>query len=160
MQAAFQQLMQSPSQVQRLMQLLSSGAANGSTPVSAPMTTPSPPGSWTPPASLDHPQLAQLALYDNNIGGGSNNALTFDNKDVVVPSTTQLAEDEVRLACTYHDASEIDADVDVLQASINALIENMGLDSAALPTTSPSTSIHPPPPPSGDDAACASGSRL
>jgi len=147
MQAAFQQLIQSPSQVQRLMQLLSSGATNGSTPVSAPMTTPTPPSSWTPPASLDHPQLAQLALYDNSIGGGSNNALTFDNKDVVVPSTTQLAEDEVRLAGTYHDASEIDADVDVLQASINALIENMGLDSAALPTTSSSTSIHPPPPP-------------
>jgi hypothetical protein len=34
--------------------------------------------------------------------------------------------------------------VDVLQANINALIENMGFDSAALGTT---TTTHPPPPP-------------
>ena len=145
MQAAFQQLMQSPGHVQRLMQLLSSSSTNGSVPISTPITGPTQSGSWTPPATLDVPQLA---FYDNGISGGGNNALTFDgDKDTVVPRATQLAEDEAHLARTYHDASEIDADVDVLQANINALIENMGFNSAELPTTTPSaTSTHPPPP--------------
>lgn len=150
MQAAFQQLMQSPSQVQRLMQLLSSNSTNGPAPISTPMTGPTQSGSWTPPAALDLPQLTELALYDNSTGGGVNNILTFDgNKDAVGPGVTQLAEDEARLALTYQDASEVDADVDVLQANINALIENMGFDSAALATTTttPSaTSMHPQPP--------------
>jgi heat shock transcription factor len=150
MQAAFQQLMQSPGHVQRLMQLLSSGSTNGSAPISAPVAGATQSGSWTPPATLDLPQLAlsQLAFYDNGISGGGNNALTFDSdKDTVGPSATQLTEDEARLARTYHDASEIDADVDVLQANINALIENMGFNSTELSTTSPSvTSTHPPPP--------------
>ena len=149
MQAAFQQLMQSPSQVQRLMQLLSSNSTNGPAPISTPMTGPTQSGSWTPPAALDLPQLTQLALYDNNTGGGSNNVLTFDsNKDTAGPSATQLAEDEARLALTYQDAGDVDADVDVLQANINALIENMGFDSAPLATTIPpsATSIHPQPP--------------
>jgi hypothetical protein len=99
--------------------------------------------------ALDLPQLTQLALYDNNTGGGGNNVLTFDsNKDAVGPSATQLAEDEARLALTYQDAREVDADVDVLQANINALIENMGFDSTALATTTTpfATSIHPQPP--------------
>jgi len=113
------------------------------------MTGPTQSGSWTPPAALDLPQLTQLALYDNSAGGGGNNVLTFDsNKDTVCPSATQLEEDEARLACTYQGASEVDADVDVLQANINALIENMGFDSAALATTAnPSPPfIHPQPP--------------
>ena len=149
MQAAFQQLMQSPSQVQRLMQLLSSNSTNGPAPITTPMTGPTQSGSWTPPAALDLPQLTQLALYDNSTGGGGNNVFTFDsNKDTVGPSATQLTEDEARLALTYQDSSEVDADVDVLQANINALIENMGFDSAALATTTPpsATSIHPQPP--------------
>jgi len=141
MQAAFQQLMQSPSQVQRLLHLLSSNSTNGPAPISTPMTGPTQSGSWTPPAALDLPQLTQLALYDNSAGGGGNNVLTFDsNKDTVCPSATQLEEDEARLACTYQGASEVDADVDVLQANINALIENMGFDSAALATTANSLS--------------------
>jgi len=149
MQAAFQQLMQSPSQVQRLMQLLSSSSTNGSAPISTPMTGPTQSSSWTPPAALDLPQLTQLALYDNSIGGGGNNVLTFDsNKDTVGPNATQLAEDEARMRRTYQGASEVDSDVDVLQANINALIEDMGFDSAALAnaTTLPATSIHQQPP--------------
>lgn len=118
--------------------------------MSTPMTGSTQSGSWTPPAALDLPQLTQLALYDNSTGGGGNNVLTFDsNKDTVGPSATQLAEDEARLALTYQDASEVDADVDVLQANINALIGNMGFDSAPLATTTtnPSaTSIHSQPP--------------
>jgi len=141
--------MQSPSQVQRLMQLLSSNSTNGPAPISTPMTGSTQSGSWTPPAALDLPQLTQLALYDDSTAGGGDNVLTFDNnKDTIGPSSTQLAEDEARLALTYQDASEIDADVDVLQANINALIENMGFDTAALAssTTPSATSIHPQPP--------------
>jgi len=142
MQAAFQRLMQSPGQVQRIMQLLSSTSTNGPASISAPMTGPTQQSnSWPPPASLD---LTQLALYDSSIGGGNNTALTFDNKDAIGPSPMQLAEDEARLARTYDDAGEIDADVDVLQANINALIENMGLGSAALPDSS-AASTDPPP---------------
>lgn len=131
------------------MQLISSNSTNGPAPISTPMMGPTQSGSWTPPAALDLPQLTQLALYDNSTGGGGNNVLTFDsNKDTVGPSATQLAEDEARLALQYQDASEVDADVDVLQANINALIENMGFDSAPLATTTtPSaTSIHSQPP--------------
>jgi len=155
MQAAFQQLMQSPGQVQRLLQLLSSGSTNVPTPISTPITGAAQSGSWTPPASLDLPQLAQLALYDNSIGGGSNNVLTFDNKDIIGPSTTQLTDDEARLARSYHDAGEIDADVNALQANIDALIENMGLDSAAPDTTSVDPSHPQPPLPSSEEMPSA-----
>ncbi|KAI0253483.1 hypothetical protein BJV78DRAFT_180078 [Lactifluus subvellereus] len=133
MQAAFQQLMQSPGQVQRLMQLLSSSSTNASNSIPTPLTGPAQSASWSPPASVDLPQLAQLALYDSSIGGG-NNALTFD-RDIVGPNTAQLTEDEAHLARTYHNASDISADVDVLQANIDAFMENLGLDSAALATT-------------------------
>jgi hypothetical protein len=148
MQVAFQQLLQSPGQVQRLLQLLSSGS-NGSASMPTPITGTAQSGSWTPPASLDFPQLAQLALYDNGIGGATTNALTFDSKDTVGPSTTQLADDQARLARSYHDAGDIDADVDVLQANLNALIENMGLDPAALTNTSTASTHSPPVPSSG-----------
>jgi len=148
MQVAFQQLLQSPGQVQRLLQLLSSSSTNGSAPISTPITGTAQSGPWTPPASLDFPQLAQLALYDNSISGACTNALTFDSKDTVGPSTTQLADDQARLARSYHDASDIDADVDVLQDNINALIENMGLDPALTNTSTAST--HSPPVPSSE----------
>ena len=138
MQAAFQQLMQSPGQVQRLMHLLS-GSTNGST--SAPTQS----GTWTPPISVDLPQLSQLALYDGGSGGsGSVGALTFDHEDSIGPSPSQFAEEEARLARTYHDAGDIDADVNALQANINALIENMGLDSAPLAAPHPHPPPHPP----------------
>lgn len=137
MQAAFQQLMQSPGQVQRLMQLLST-SPNASTP---PLTSPTTqPGTWTPPMAVDLPQLSQLALYD---GTGSAGALTFDEKDSTGPRPSQLAEEEARLAHTYHDAGDIDADVNALQANINALIENMGLD-APNPHSDPSAEEHTP----------------
>jgi hypothetical protein len=146
MQAAFQQLMQSPGQVQRLLQLLSSSSANTSNTIPTPLTGPAQSGSWAPPASVDFPQLAQLALYDGS-GGGGNNALTFDSKDIVGPITSQLAEDEAHLARTYDNAAEINADVDVLQANIDALLENMGLNSTAIATTNASAP-HPPTHPS------------
>jgi hypothetical protein len=93
---------------------------------------------------VDIPQLSQLALYDNNVGGG-NNAVTFDSKDIVTPTTSsQLAEAEASLAHTYQNANEINADVNVLQASIDALLENMGVESAAFANTDASAaSAHP-----------------
>jgi hypothetical protein len=141
MQAAFQQLMQSPGQVQRLMQLLSTNPSN---PFPTSLTGPVQSSSWSPPSSVDIPQLSQLALYDSNVGGG-NNALTFDSKDIITPTTSsQLAEVEARLAHTYQNANEINADVNVLQASIDALLENMGVESAVLANTDASTaSAHP-----------------
>ncbi|KAH9014339.1 hypothetical protein EDB85DRAFT_875297 [Lactarius pseudohatsudake] len=84
--------------------------------------------------------LSQLALYDG--GGGSIGALTFDDKDTIGPSPSQLTEEEARLAHTYHNASDIDADVSALQANINDLIENMGFDSAPLTATLPHPHSH------------------
>jgi heat shock transcription factor len=71
--------------------------------------------------------------------------LTFDSKDTIGPSMTRLADDEADLQRSYHDASDIEADVDVLQTNINELIENMGLDPAALANTSPASTHLPPP---------------
>jgi len=84
--------------------------------------------------AVDLPQLSQLALYD---GTGSAGALTFDDKDSVGPRPSQLTEEEARLAHTYHEAGDIDADVNALQANINALIENMGLDAHPHPHSDP-----------------------
>jgi hypothetical protein len=70
-------------------------------------------------------------------GSGSVGALTFDDEDSIGPRPSQLTEEEARLARTYHDADDIDADVNALQANINALIENMG-DSTAHPHSHPS----------------------
>ena len=140
MQAAFQQLMQSPGQVQRLMQLLSSGSTNGPAP---PLTAPTQSGTWTPPISVDLPQLSQLALYDGGSGGsGSLGALTFDDEDSIGPRPSQLNEEEIRLARTYHDAGDVDAEVNALQDNINALIEDIGFDSAPLAPAHPHS--HPP----------------
>ena len=85
--------------------------------------------------AVDLPQLSQLALYD---GSGSAGALTFDDKDAIGPRPSQLADENARLANTYHAARDIDADVNALQANINALIENMGLDAAHSQATHPS----------------------
>jgi len=94
--------------------------------------------------------LSQLALYDGGSGGSNSiGALTFDDKDTIGPRPSQLTEEEARLACTYHDATEIDADVNVLQANINALIENMGFDSAPVTAAHPHPHSHPPLPPVG-----------
>lgn len=44
------------------------------------------------------------------------------------PALEPLVESANRLQKTYHDASEIDADVDALQYSLNSLISGMGID--------------------------------
>jgi hypothetical protein len=56
-------------------------------------------------------------------------------KDDVSPSLEPLVENANRLQNTYHDAAEIDADVDALQLSLNSLINGLGLDPNALAST-------------------------
>lgn len=78
----------------------------------------------------DHTSPSSIALRD------AEGALSVD------PS---LAHNTERLHKAYEDASQIDADVDALQYSINSLIENLGLDPTAImpgsddPTVSSST---------------------
>ena len=61
------------------------------------------------------------------------------------PPLQLLLDESTRLQKTYQDASEIDADMDLLQSSINSFIQNLGIDPATLPTSddpvSPSTPI-------------------
>ena len=48
------------------------------------------------------------------------------------PALEPLVESANRLQKTYHDAAEINADVDALQLSLNSLIHNLGLDPTAV----------------------------
>ena len=53
------------------------------------------------------------------------------------PSLEPLVENANQLQKTYHDASEIDADVDALQFSLNSLIHGLGLDPNAVSGVTP-----------------------
>ncbi len=57
------------------------------------------------------------------------------------PSLEPLVENANRLQKTYHDADEINADVDALQYSLNSLIHNLGLDPTAIPPQSGQTDV-------------------
>ncbi|OBZ65652.1 Heat shock factor protein [Grifola frondosa] len=54
-----------------------------------------------------------------------------DNSPMLQP----LLENVDQLQKTYRDASEIDADMDVLQHNINSLIQNLGIDPSTIMTT-------------------------
>lgn len=97
-----------------------------------------------PPPSLPDPSAASsLALRD------SEGALTID------PS---LAQNTERLHKVYQDASQIDADVDALQYSINSLIENLGLDpNAIMPLDEAGNSVPNPIAPPINEVGSGSG---
>lgn len=150
--AALQSLLASPTQLQRLMQAL---AAQQNQPV-PPLPTPAP--ADLPPerasTSLD-PRLVthQVTPYDPNAYDFSrlrtdipppavaqNTSLLgpLMSKDDEGPSLQPLVDNADRLQKTYRDASEISADVDALQYSLNSLIHNLGLDPHAVVDTGPS----------------------
>ncbi|CAL1705521.1 unnamed protein product [Somion occarium] len=61
-----------------------------------------------------------------------------DSDDALGPllNNAELLHSAEQLHKAYQDASQIDADVDALQFSINSLIENLGLDPTAITTIS------------------------
>ncbi|KDQ61293.1 hypothetical protein JAAARDRAFT_67635 [Jaapia argillacea MUCL 33604] len=168
MNAAFQQMLNSPSQMQRLLQAF---ANQNAFPFQTPSPDPQhvaphyPPPHYDPspshsfglrpentPTSTQQPQTQPLQLYSPT----KSLSTTLGGE---LPNLQPLGETSDRLAKTYQDAAEIDADVDALQHSIYTLIENLGLDPNLIqtqnqesvnhhlpshPPTAPSTSMSNP----------------
>ena len=82
-----------------------------------------------PSAANNHAQSAALA--PSLLG-----SLSQKEDDIDVPSLEPLVENANRLQKNYRDASEIDADVDALQLSLNSLINGLGLDPGSLASAS------------------------
>ncbi|OCH93869.1 hypothetical protein OBBRIDRAFT_789905 [Obba rivulosa] len=134
-QAAIQQVLNTPGQLQRLMQALANTQQQP-----FPLTHPSDSNPSPRPA-----QHGQIAPYDSN--GFDYNGDRF-RQDIPVGASTSpvampllsdsgpalepLMDNMQRLQKTYQTAAEIEADMDVLQHSINSLIENLGMDPLAL----------------------------
>lgn len=145
--ATLQNIINSPSQLQQLMQAL---AHQQSLPI-PPLPTADPDHNMADPRLATH----QITPYDPNAFDFSrfrtelppNTAQTHASalspamlgplisKDDDGPSLEPLVENASRLQKTYHDASEIDADVDALQYSLNSLINGLGLDSSSIANT-------------------------
>lgn len=138
-QAAIQHMMTTPGQFQRIMQAFANQQSMNSVP--------------TPPDNtLTHANNTAVAAYDPN---GTDYARWFNPPTPSTPSTVsppvlapdenaplQLLMDEShRLQKSYQDATEIDADMDMLQSSINSLIQNLGIDPTSL-ASAPEDPLH------------------
>ncbi|KAK7693945.1 hypothetical protein QCA50_003519 [Cerrena zonata] len=90
--------------------------------VVSPAATTNGPSSSSASGSVRHevPSVSPIALRHPD------DALTVD---------PTLALNTERLHKAYEDSSQIDADVDALQYSINSLIENLGMDPAIIPSS-------------------------
>ena len=147
-QAALQQMMNSPGQFQRLMQAFANQQPVASLPTQADANgnanlnlnlpnsaiaayDPAPPADYsrwftpsapsTSSATLSQSLLAHAPSPPPAPGPGDEN------------SPLQLLLDESsRLQKSYRDAAEIDADMDMLQSSINSFIQNLGIDPTSL----------------------------
>ena len=137
-QAALQQMMSNPAQFQRIMQAF----ANQQPPIPN-LTTPSEP---PPPSNLSHsavaaydPTQTDYARWFNSTPSSSTTA----QQPLLAPVPTDesppiqlLLDESNRLQKSYRDATEIDADMDMLQSSINSLIQNLGIDPSTLASSS------------------------
>ncbi|KAH9952061.1 hypothetical protein B0H21DRAFT_11869 [Amylocystis lapponica] len=134
LQAAFQQMLSSPGQMQRLMQAL---ALQQNYPV-VPPSDPTP-ATYSDPSS----QLAPYDPFQNDYSryrtdqpmetSDVHSSLPFISSPDI-PSLEPLLDNTNRLDTSYRDASEIEADMDVLQSSINSLIQNLGIDPQTITT--------------------------
>lgn len=163
MWSAVQQLLSSPNGMQRFMQALA-------TQNNFPMPPPNDP-TIPPPSIKPNPDTStQLTHYDPNAydlsrfrtdlpsslgatGAHTNNALQQANLPFLMQATRSdesegpgldaLMENADRLQKSYRDATEINADVDALQHSLNSLIETMGLDPNGLAGSSAADGVVP-----------------
>lgn len=146
--STLQNLINSPNQLQRLMHALAAQQNQPMPPVAPP--------DFDPHAMAMDPRAAQhqITSYEPNTydfsrfrtdlpapapGPGAQSAAlapsllgSLSQKDDEGPSLEPLVENANRLQKTYHDASEIDADVDALQYNLNSLINGLGLDPSTL----------------------------
>lgn len=136
LQSAFAQMLQSPTQMQRLLAALASQTMN-------PMPEPPPPGAQQPSQQLQHyePPIDYSRGYNPEqvnpqYDPASSTPLPVMSSPLRRPDELaaydRIAEDDDRLQKTYTDAAEIEEDVNALHSSINSLIESLGLDPNAM----------------------------
>ncbi|KAI0723874.1 hypothetical protein C8T65DRAFT_691713 [Cerioporus squamosus] len=135
-QAALQQMMSSPSHFQRVMQTFANAQPyNLSTDTAVGIQAPLPP--VAPSAQqLTYPALAYAAQqqpqFPATVPASNNNAirdpLSLAPAAPPGPQDAALRGQSDRLNKAYHNASEINADMDALQSNIHTLIRDMGLD--------------------------------
>ncbi|RPD66517.1 hypothetical protein L227DRAFT_147093 [Lentinus tigrinus ALCF2SS1-6] len=135
-QAAIQHMMSSPGQFQRLMQAF----ANQQSIANLPGNLPTDP-------NLSNTHASAIAAYEPNANdysrwftpsAPSTSSATM-SQPLLAPAHSDennplqlLLDESNRLQKSYRDATEIDADMDMLQSSINSLIQNLGIDPTSL----------------------------
>ena len=153
-QAAIQHIMSSPSQLQRLMQAFASQQP-------IPNLHPDNVAPHTGASAVQayDPSQQDFSRWFNVPSSPIPSASSPAAPPILTPLHTDdhsqlqlLLDDQQRLQKSYRDASEIDADMDMLQSSINSLIHNLGIDPTSITVppheepvspTSPTSPNHP-----------------
>ena len=171
-----QGLLNSPAQLQRLMQALA-------TQQNQPMHMPTIPASDPDYQTLDpRATTHQMTPYDPNaydfsrfrtelptstpMSHAQSAALApsllgpLSQREDEGPALEPLIESASRLQKSYRNSSEIDSDVDALQMSINSLINGLGLDASSLATAPTSDEASAPHLHIDPDAAIPSGAGM
>lgn len=133
-QTAIQQVLNNPQQMQRLMQAL---ATQPSFPIAPPPDSsymqPQPVAQLTPYAPYDYNRFRPELPVATQVPPST---LPLLNQSIPAhddgPSFDPLLENASRLQKSYRDAVEIEADMDVLQSSLNSLIHDLGMDPQSL----------------------------
>lgn len=144
LQAAFAQMLQSPTQMQRLLSALAAQTMNP-----APESMPAPPPEQVPFAPQHQPYQQSQQTYQQQIQPytdyrGFEMYAPPAPAPAPAPPTADIADQfaslglpaqdsvDTRLQKTYRDTAEIEADVNTLNSSINSLIQSLGLDAEQL----------------------------
>jgi hypothetical protein len=129
MNNAFAQMLQSPTQMQRLLAALASQSINPmqDQPSSQPgMQSSQQLQPYDPP--IDYSRAYNPDQANSAFAPASSPLPIVSPQPDGVISFDHIAENEDRLQRTYTDVAEIEEDVDALHTSINSLIESLGLD--------------------------------
>ncbi|KAM5532325.1 hypothetical protein V8D89_014004 [Ganoderma adspersum] len=153
-QAAIQHIMSSPSQLQRLMQAFASQQ-----PIPSLHPDNVAPHTGASAVQAYDPSQQDFSRWLNVPSSPIPSASSPAAPPILAPLHTDdhsqlqlLLDDQQRLQKSYRDASEIDADMDMLQSSINSLIQNLGIDPTSITVppheepvspTSPTSPSHP-----------------
>ena len=130
LQSAFQQLIHSPAQLQRFMQALSNASNLQSQSLPVPPYTAAPHHSQITPYE---PPLDFNYFVPDPSASANMHALLPKADDG--PLLEPLINNTAHLQKSYKDSSEIEADVDAIQASINSLMDHLGLDPSLMTAT-------------------------
>nr|VWP00202.1 Elongator complex protein 3 (EC [Ganoderma boninense] len=144
-QAAIQHMMSSPGQLQRLMQaFVAQQPIAGLHPENvAPHTSAS-------AVQAYDPTQQDFSRWFNVPNSPIPSAPSPAAPPILAPLHTDdhsqlqlLLDDQQRLQKSYRDAAEIDADMDMLQTSINSLIQNLGIDPTSIAAHPPEEPVSP-----------------